>query len=226
MNSETSTPSTLNEIIRQRKTEKVLADPAQPVIYSEEQLADGDQIVSTAIADCGMAPFHFNRNLDGVAEPWRIQRLRYADCRRLATELPNLVSDLRPNNKTAGLLSACSCLIFFTWVPQTAGGDVPSVKLERVNREHHAATAAAVQNFLLLLTAANIRHYWSSGTIFNLHMRDFFGWNDEPRHELMAAIFASYPDGQGEVEIVGGKQRTQRTDPERWFRDITPFAQS
>ena len=55
--------------ILERKTEKVLGDPACPLVYTQEQLAHGDAMVLAALRDCGWAPFHYDRRRDGLAEP-------------------------------------------------------------------------------------------------------------------------------------------------------------
>lgn len=47
----------VRNVIRDRKTEKILADPQNPVEYTAEQLNSGDQIVKQAIRDSGWAPF-------------------------------------------------------------------------------------------------------------------------------------------------------------------------
>ena len=54
-------------------------------------------------------------------------------------------------------------LAMYNWIPQTEGD---KNKLQRINDEHLAATAAAVQNFLLQLTAAELENYWSSGGLW------------------------------------------------------------
>ncbi len=208
----------LREVILQRCTEKVLADPANPVSYSDQQLAKGDRVVKQAIRDCGWAPFHYDRKQDGLAEPWRVYWIDCASCRRMATSVPELVPNLRPGAKLPSLLAGCGSLTLFTWLPQASAERADPAKLERINREHLAATAAAVQNFLLLLTAHGLPNYWSSGTLIADYLSERLGIS--PGEQLAAAVFVHYPGGEGEVEVVGGKQRDNRSAVCAWLREI------
>ena len=209
---------TVQQVIRTRKTEKVLGDPANPVVYSPEQLSTGDQIVKQAICDSGYAPFHFDRRLNDLAEPWRVYWMDCGSCRRLARALPQLIPDMKPGNKLPSLLSGCGSLTLYTWLPNEAGRGEQAEKFERINREHLAATAAAVQNFLLLLTAQEIRNYWASGTLFADHLFDTLGIPQDS--ELTAAVFASYPHGTGDRQIISGKLREQRSVNHAWMSEI------
>lgn len=209
---------TLQDVIRQRRTDKVLGDPDHPVAYSSDQLVYGDNIVKQAIVDCGFAPFHYDRKSDGIAEPWRVYWMNNANCRQLSRKLPDLIPEMKPNNKMPSLLAGCGSLTMFTWLPQTPETAEDSAKLARVNREHLAATAAAVQNFLLLLTASGVRNYWASGTLIADYLFPKLGI---PENQILtAAVFASYPEGQGTVEVVGGKQRQRRSDSQAWLKEV------
>lgn len=208
----------LSQVIHQRKTDKVLGDPANAVAYTPEQLAEGDALVKQAIRDSGMAPFHYDRKISGMAEPWRVYWLDYASCRRMAKALPNVTPDLKPNNKMPGLLAGCGSLALYTWLPQSPEAAADSKQFARVNREHLAASAAAVQNLLLLLTSAGYRNYWASGTLIADHLFDHLGISGD--EVLMAAVFVHYPEGQGDFQILAGKHRENRSTTFDWLSEI------
>ncbi|MGI9517008.1 MAG: hypothetical protein ACR2NP_08190 [Pirellulaceae bacterium] len=209
----------VQDIIRQRKTRKVLADPMNPVNWTDQQLAAGDDLVQQAIRDCGWAPFHYDRKQDGLAEPWRAYWMDCSSCRRMATSVREVVPNLKPGAKLPALLAGCGSLTLFTWLPQSPGDGADSAKLQRVNREHLAATAAAVQNFLLLLTAHDLPNYWSSGTLIADHYFDKLGI--PASQQLAAAVFVHYPQAAGDFEMVGGKQRDNRSTDCRWLKKIS-----
>ncbi|MDG2014698.1 MAG: hypothetical protein P8J33_14420 [Pirellulaceae bacterium] len=208
----------VRNVIRDRKTEKILADPQNPVEYTAEQLNSGDQIVKQAIRDSGWAPFHYDRRQDGLAEPWRAWWLNQTNCQKLAEKLPQLIPDLKPGNKMPGLLSGCGSLTLFTWLPQPNETGPESSKRERINREHLAATAAAVQNFLLLLTAEGIRNYWASGSLIQDYLFDTLKIPHE--QVLAAAVFTHYPDPLTPVEVIAGKHRERRSPNTAWLQDV------
>lgn len=208
----------LSEVIRNRKTEKVLGNPAQPVRYSATQLNEGDEIVKRSIKESGWAPFHYNRRQDGLAEPWRVWWMNQAECLALCQKLPRLIPDLKPGNKMPALLAGCGSLTLYTWLPEEQGNQTDPSKVERINREHLAATASAVQNFLLLLTAHGIANYWASGTLIQNHLFPELGIPVD--QVLAAAVFAHYPNPSGPVEVIAGKQREHRSSDAHWLRDI------
>ena len=207
--------ATLVSIIRERKTTKVLGDTAQGDTYREDHLRHFDDIVTSALIESGCAPFHYDRNLDGIAEPWRVYWINNETCRWLARNISQLIPDLKPNSKLPGLLSACGSLAMFNWIPQTEGD---KNKLQRINDEHLAATAAAVQNFLLQLTAAELENYWSSGGLWEQSLYQTLGINDDQR--TIGAVFVHYPYGQGKTTCIGGKQRQRRSHDQRWLRYV------
>lgn len=204
------------DVIRNRKTKKVLASLHSPLEYDLETLEQFDAVVHRCIQDCGWAPFHYDRNVDGIAEPWRVYQMSATSCRQLAKELPELIPTLKPGNKMPALLSGCGCLTLFTWLPvkQVA----PGKKLERVNREHLAATAAAIQNYLLLLTANKLANYWASGTLIEDYLFDRLGISNE--EVLSAAVFVHYPKAAGQFEVVAGKQRARRCPNQTWLKQL------
>lgn len=220
---------TLRRIVRQRRTEKFFAAELEPVSIDSAACDRYEPIVLQAIADSGWAPFHYDRRVEGLAEPWRVYWLDEAVCREVAKALPAWVPDLKPGNKLASMLLACSGLALYTWLPQAAESDrsdeVPSEKatadkLRQINEEHLAATAAAVQTFLLLCAAADIATYWGSGTLIESHLFSHLGIGQPNAPErLSAAVFVQFPGPQRErLESVAGKQRDKRAADHRWLR--------
>ena len=175
-------------------------------------------IVQQAIRDCGWAPFHYDRKSDGLAEPWRVYWIDNASCQRMAASVGEVVPNLKPGAKLPALLAGCGSLTLFTWLPQQAAAGAGASKLDRINREHLAATASAVQNFLLLLTAHDLPNYWSSGTLIADHYFEKLGI--DPAEQLAAAVFVHYPEPDGEFEIVGGKQRNNRSIDCQWLHEL------
>ena len=173
-----------------------------------------------ALVDSQWAPFHYARNVDGIAEPWRCHVFSVEACRQLAGELGTLIQDLKPNNKLAGMLSSCGALVLVTWLPQF-DEEAAREKQREVNEEHLAAASAMTQNLLLLLTAQGLGTYWGSGAL----LRKPAVWKHlglSPDERLVAAVFVDYlPDAgpdQGIVERIPGKNRLLRSPAEKLIR--------
>jgi hypothetical protein len=116
------------------------------------------------------------------------------------------------------MLSACGALIIVNWLPQNDLEE--SEKVRQVNEEHLAATAAAIQNLLLLLTAQRLGTYWSSGgQLRSREMFDRLGISHDER--MLAAVFVEFPETMGlDMDRLPGKQRTKRSSVEKWLREI------
>lgn len=206
-------------VIRDRKTLKVLADVNNSVALDND-VSTERTLVSEALASAGWAPFHYDRNCDGLAEPWRAHILWHETCRTVAGQMRDWFSDMKPTNKLPAMLSACGALVLVTWLPQTAHEISDDKKREQVNEEHLAATAAMVQNFLLLLTAAGYGTYWSSGGQFR--SKEMFDRLEIPSNEkLSAAVFVEFPKSQSnDLERLPGKNREKRSGSSEWVRTI------
>ena len=213
------------QIIRDRQTWKVLADPSDPVIYSQETLVRCNAIVKEAIANAGWAPFHYDRGVDGVAEPWRVHLLGVETCRRVAREFFNWFDDVKPSNKLPSMLSACGTLVLVTWLPQFRNtreqhsDELTPEKKRQVDDEHLSATAAMIQNLLVLLTAAGLGTYWSSGGLLASEQAfKHLGISLEER--LAGAIFVEFPGGNGPVvDRIEGKNRSRRSNVAAWLSE-------
>ena len=179
-------------VIQSRITEKVLCtlEDRPPVPAEIESI--NRPIVQSALRNAGWAPFHYPRNVDGIAEPWRATVLWNHEARALSSHLSNT---LQITSKEPQLAAACSALVIITWLPEPAPtslgqSDDPAVIR---NEEHLAASSAMVQNFLLELTAHGFGNYWSSGG--KLRSPELFKYMGIPTEErLLAAIFIEYPE--------------------------------
>lgn len=214
-------------IIKQRKTFKVLADtPANqssPNSLTDDQRTAADVQVVQAIRDAGWAPFHYDRAADGMVEPWRVEFLTQAKCRDVAESFFEWFDDVKPTNKLPSMLNACGSLVLVSWLPQfaqTPDSIPPTEKQQQVDEEHLAATAAYVQNLILILTAHGFGTYWSSGGQFRSPtMRAKLGVQHDGR--LLAAVFVDYQPDQESLERLPGKLRQRRSPDQQWFQSIS-----
>ncbi len=217
-------------IIKQRQTFKVLAgSPAHQAdtettdSLTEEQRLAADAQVVQAIRDAGWAPFHYDRAADEMAEPWRVEWLSQAMCCEVAANFFQWFDDVKPNNKLPSMLNACGSLVLVSWLPQFADQDsaasLLTEKQRQVDEEHLAATAAYVQNLMLILTAHGFGTYWSSGGQFRTElMRRKLGVDHDGR--LLAAVFVDYQVELDSVERLPGKLRERRSPDQQWFKSI------
>ena len=203
----------VSSTIRKRRTAKVLANSGHWIEYDESVVNLMNEEVQLAIEDAGYAPFHYHRNAEGVGEPWRFHVIRYEHCRVLSSKLADWYPDMKPGNKLPSMLAACGCLVLVNWLPQF-GWSSEDKKQIQVDEEHLAATAAAVQNFLLSLTARGLKTYWSSGGFFRLESM-FTRLGISTTEKLLAAVFVDYGANEG-VEIVSGKQHEARSNSSTW----------
>ncbi len=207
----------VSQVLRERRTTKVLATAVSGVDYSAPEREIGDKIVRSAIEDAGFAPFHYDRNQDGISEPWRFYIVPNDQCRLLASKLAQWYPDMKPTNKLPAMLSACGCLVLVFWLPQF---DQPADdKQIRIDEEHLAAAAAATQNLLIALTARGLKTYWSSGGFFRTNdMKLRLGI--ATKQKLLSAVFVDYGAETG-VEFIGGKQHANRQPYSAWTTTVS-----
>ena len=217
MTNEDQTAETVSKTIHDRRTAKVLANENCELFHSDQVLKRCDGLVGEAITDAGMAPFHYDRGLNGIAEPWRFHWIKQQECRNLSKQLPDWYPEMKPSNKLPAMLAACGSLVLINWLPQF-GWSTEDQKQLQIDEEHLAATAAATQNFLLSLTSRGLKTYWSSGGFFRMDsMFDRLGIASTEK--LLAAIFVDYGAADN-VEIVSGKQHGNRQAYSAWTTTI------
>ncbi|MEQ1903445.1 MAG: hypothetical protein ABL888_04610 [Pirellulaceae bacterium] len=206
------------DVIRNRKTTKLIATANSPVTITDESNATFESNVRAAIATAGWAPFHFDRQVDGIAEPWRVHFVRWQTCRAISKNFCTWFSDVKPGNKLPGMLNACGALLLVNWLPHSEDEVADFAKRQDVNLEHHAASSAFVENLLLLLTALDYATYWSSGG--QLKSPPMFQRLGIPANEqLLAAVFVENPAAElGNVERASGKLRQHRADVAQWLK--------
>ncbi|MEO1525958.1 MAG: nitroreductase family protein [Planctomycetota bacterium] len=208
----------VRDVIRRRQTFKVFADPESPCELSPADCAEWDETVRQALLAAGHAPFHYERDPGGIAEPWRAHVLWQRECRITAQAMEDWLGEAGSAGKLPAMLAACGAAIITTWVPQFRHLEEPKPGQVLTDDEHLAAASAMVQNLLLLLTAAGMGSYWSSGGRFrSQEVYSALGLSTD--ESLLGVIFVEYPGTLREpLERIPGKHREKRTD--RWIREI------
>ncbi|MEM9020625.1 MAG: nitroreductase family protein [Planctomycetota bacterium] len=219
---------TVGQVIRKRRTLKVLSDVPLPTDRPGMTLP---QALESLCAIAGWAPFHkpadrshqVKGGLDGIV-PWRLHVVNAEGCRVLRQEL----IEQRDDSKLPKMLAAADAVIFATWLPDPAprkSGEPegtpqifsPSLK----NMEHLAAASAAVQNLLLAATARGIENYWSSGGA--LREPAMFDRLSIPTREILLGalfLFPAQADLPDHVTLKTSTLRSQRGDASGWSRHI------
>ncbi len=209
----------LSELIRNRRTTKVLARSGQQVLHPQAELDWLNRVVLSAVADAGYAPFHYDRKENGLAEPWRFHLLWQRECRILSGRIAEWFPEINASNKLPAMLSACGALVLANWLPQFDAGEVQE-KQQQVNEEHLAATASAVQNLLLTLTANSLKTYWSSGGFFRSPLM-FEKLGIPATEKLLAAVFVDYGANAQQAETIPGNNRALRSHFRMWTTEIS-----
>jgi nitroreductase len=241
MNFTTDELAAVKKVVAARRTLKVIGDVANPVSFDSADDQRCRDLVRAAVNAADAAPFHYDRNYDGVAQPWRVDILWHDSCQKVAANFYQWFENIKPGNKLPGMLSACGACVVVSWLPQfdaapagdvsAAGGSMPSkAKQIQIDQEHLAATSAYVQNLLLLLTASNMGTYWSSGGQFRDDaMKQKIGV--EKSGSVLAAVFVDFlvgTNGRGDVPRttqkapvgIPGKLANHRAAMQRWASEV------
>lgn len=200
----------LEALLFRRRTAKVLGDPAAPMPVREPGIP-----VERLLAAAGTAPFHHVSGPD-VPEPWRVHILDGSGCRTLANQMV-----AHPEaGKIPAMLASADQLAYITWRPVGAfsRGRKPSFQGTFVNMEHVAATAAFIQNILLLATEEGVDSYWSSGGL--LAEPEGYARLGVPDDELLLGAVFLFPGDAPPEHRVTGKHRDKRTSWHEWTRNV------
>jgi nitroreductase len=209
----------VDDVIRSRRTEKILANESFDWQPNPAELQVGDQAVKEALEVARWAPFHYPGNQDGLKEPWTARWLQRKSCLSMADQLAEWNGQLAPGHKFPMLLRACGSCVIVSWLPDFALQ--PESKRGQVNDEHLAATAAFVQNLLIALEARNLGTYWASGNVIlegetpqKLGMRS--------GEKVTAVVFIHYrPEVlESGLQRIEGKLRHARDPGLGWLTQI------
>ncbi|MGI9315907.1 MAG: nitroreductase family protein [bacterium] len=209
----------IDEIIRRRKTSKMLS--SEPVKSSLDH-----ETVSEIIELAGWAPFHLaaspvhrQRLSESSLVPWRF----YVLPKQICLNMRQWLLDQEDRSKVPDMLAAADILIQVTWCPdpdeteEIVGEDYQYLPTA-ANMEHIAASAAAVQNLLLAATSRNIANYWSSGgPLRTPKVASMLGIATE--EILLGSVFL-FPghEGHAGITVRPGKMREKRGSPAAWCR--------
>jgi len=65
----------VQKAVATRRTFKVIGDVADPVSFDSKLDERCRDLVRAAVSAADAAPFHYDRNFNGVAQPWRVDIL-------------------------------------------------------------------------------------------------------------------------------------------------------
>lgn len=214
---------TIDHIIKQRKTEKVLA--SKPLVPKSK--VDFRNTINELLDLAAHAPYHLicneqhRTNTDLISTlPYRFYVLSGQTCRHTA-------KFIKENKIEAGkiidMLDAADALFLVTWLPEPSANNIDGNMREVTfdgnlpNMEHIAATAAAIQNVLLGATARGISNYWSTGgKLRSAELKNHLGI---PAQEILAGSIFLFPTIENDdAKVFGGKLRHVGKEKETWVK--------
>jgi len=215
----------IDEIIKNRKTQKVLANIHLPVHEDHKKL---HIVINELLELASSAPYHKKCNSKYLSKeelnsclPWRCYVLDSLNCRSLSNLL--VEKDIK-SGKINDMLSASDALLLVTWLPEpleqnkTEDNILFSGNLQ--NMEHIAAASAAIQNILIGATARGLPNYWSSGGVLRtekikkiLHI---------PEEEILLGAIFLFPSKLDEANtfVKTGALRNQGKKINTWTKWI------
>lgn len=219
----------IDEIIKNRKTQKVLATVAWKVDAGKLEIKNTVQDLLN-LAVC--APYHYKSDREFQSDdkelnsclPYRFYVLDAANCRALVQYADQQGLELK---KLKNMLNAANALLIVTWLPSNKSNSNFNTSKEPfpfegslINMEHIAAGSAAIQNVLLGATARKIPNYWSSGGALRENpLREFL--KISIKEVLLGAIFLFPKDSQErQVEIKPGGLRDIGKETHTWSKWI------
>ncbi len=212
----------IKEIIASRKTSKVLAKSPLNDDFDKALL---ESLVHAA----AYAPFHYaasnahrEKLEDKAPEPWRIYVLDRAICR----EVRKWLIGRNEKSKIPEMLAAANMLLQITWCPTTedettGSSEFNGFEASQINMEHIAATAAAIQNIVLVATENEIPSYWSSGG--PLCEQETFDLLGIPHDEILLGAVFFFPrniEQNKKVTTFPGKLHDRRSFGRTWCQWI------
>lgn len=215
----------VDNIIKNRKTQKVLANKPWVINEDKEEL---HKTINELLDLASYAPFH--KKCDEIhstkAElnsclPWRFYVLDSSNCRGL---LDYIESEDIKAGKISNMLAAADALLICTWLPDSVNeandGGETSFEGNIKSMEHIAAASAAIQNVLIGATARDIPSYWSSGGQLRMpKLRDHL--KISLKEILLGAIFL-FPENLDKPDTIVklGQLREQGKEKESWVKWI------
>lgn len=219
-----------HKAIKNRKTQKVLADKPLPLSTNTEIL---HQTINDLLGLAAAAPYHKkahkkytdDRNEQHSCLPWRFYTVDALNCRKLLDYINK--KEIKAG-KISNMLAAADVLFLVTWLPEPTENKVSDAESRgeeplpfegnMKNMEHLAAASAAIQNVLVGATARNLANYWSSGGLLrNAKLRNYL--NISMEEILLGAIFI-FPENveQQDVNIKTGSLRNEGKEKDTWSR--------
>lgn len=220
---------TVDTAIKERKTEKVLAEKPWPIHKSDAEL----KVMATALLElAARAPYHYpcaqyhtEKKALTSSLPFRMYVVDTKNCRLISEYI---TSKKIIAGKIQNMLDAADLLFMVTWLPDVAPSDIENFnnsssenipfKGSLKNMEHIAAASAAVQNLLLGATERNIPNYWSSGGV--LRKKELRNLLDIPMDEILLGGIFMFPEDSAnkEAEIKLGAHRENGKEINTWSR--------
>jgi hypothetical protein len=205
----------LLEIIKNRKTEKILGSVSSPLKNSPVNYD-----ITLWLESIAYSPFHYpcdishqQGNLKSIM-PWRFYILDSSSCRKL---LDYYIQNGIETAKIGQMLATCDYLIQATWLPDsTETNQLFDPTLQ--NMEHIAAGSAAIQNLLLIATEAQVPNYWSSGGV--LRSEETFDFLKISKNEILLGGIFLFPNNTQDTQTVNGAWRHKRGEVNQWAKFI------
>lgn len=223
------TQSLIDQIAR-RRTQKVLRDPALREPLGSTQLETLNDTVGRMLSAAHCAPFHKAAHAPSHCQgeltsrvPWRVFRIEQETCWKLidliaarAEAEPGSTWARAQGSKIPPLLAAAGTVLQVNWCPSP--DESGAVVLNTANSEHIAAAAAAVQNMLLVASAAGLASYWSTGGILREPALQA-SLGIEPGGQPLASLFLGFPLDTDTVKA--GAMRDQKGNVTDWSKTVS-----
>lgn len=219
----------IDDIIKRRKTQKVLADTVWEIPKNSKELKN---TINELLDLAGAAPYHYKCNKSYQSEtkeltsclPFRFYALDAATCRNIVVYAKEQGLELK---KLENMLNGADALLIVTWLPSNksdvefdSGSEPFPFEGNLTNMEHIAAASAAIQNVLIGATAREIPNYWSSGgALREKVLREFL--EISLQEILLGAIFLFPKDVETrEVFVKSGGLRSSGKAKNTWSKWI------